>query len=84
MRWRQLESSRRSRRRLESFHSRHRLQLRSHSPPLGRRLEKLVARDRPMAELYGSYIALAMSAMQKRRTLQVDWRVCTARVSPTL
>ncbi len=69
-RWRELIASRKAQRRLVRFHTRHSLQIMSHSPAHFREMERLVAITRAMrpAALYEKYQRLLLEAFELKAT----------------
>jgi uncharacterized protein YbgA (DUF1722 family)/uncharacterized protein YbbK (DUF523 family) len=71
-RWRELLEKRKSRGNLVDFHTRHKLQILSHSPRHHQAMGRLVARaaELPLPELYEQYQGLFMKALSLAATLK--------------
>ncbi len=71
-RWRRLTAERKSRGRLVDFHTRHKLQILSHSPKIHQSMGRLVARagETPLPELYGQYEGLFLKALSLVATVK--------------
>ncbi len=78
-RWRQLLEKRKSRGNLVDFHTRHKLQVISHSPKHHQAMGRLVARaaELPLPELYEQYQRLFMTALSLAATLKKNANVLT-------
>ena len=78
-RWRRLLEERKSRGKLVDFHTRHKLQILSHSPKVHQALGRLVARaaDLSLPELYGEYQGLFMKAFSMMATVKKNTSVLT-------
>jgi uncharacterized protein YbgA (DUF1722 family)/uncharacterized protein YbbK (DUF523 family) len=78
-RLRRLLEERKSRGKLVDFHTRHKLQILSHSPKVHRALGRLVARaaDLSPPELYGEYQGLFMKAFSMMATVKKNTSVLT-------
>ena len=76
-RWRELLGSKRSRGRLVSFHTQHKLLILSHSPKHSRILGKLVAEAKniPQDQLYSQYQTLFMEALKLKSTIKKNINV---------
>jgi uncharacterized protein YbgA (DUF1722 family)/uncharacterized protein YbbK (DUF523 family) len=76
-RWRELLGSKRSRGRLVSFHTQHKLLILSHSPKHSRILGKLVAEAKniPQDQLYSQYQTLFMVALKLKSTIKKNINV---------
>ncbi len=76
-RWRELLGSKRSRGRLVSFHTQHKLLILSHSPKHSRILGKLVAEAKniPQDQLYSQYQTLFMEALKLKSTVKKNINV---------
>lgn len=76
-RWRELLGSKRSRGRLVSFHTQHKLLILSHSPKHSRILGKLVAEAKniPQDQLYSQYETLFMEALRLKSTVKKNINV---------
>jgi uncharacterized protein YbbK (DUF523 family) len=76
-RWRELLGSKRSRGRLVSFHTQHKLLILSHSPKHSRILGKLVAEAKniPQDQLYSQYQTQLMEALKLKSTIKKNINV---------
>lgn len=76
-RWRELLGSKRSRGRLVSFHTQHKLLILSHSPKHSRILGKLVAEAKNISQdqLYSQYQTLFMEALKLKSTIKKNINV---------
>ncbi|UCE82314.1 MAG: DUF523 and DUF1722 domain-containing protein [Deltaproteobacteria bacterium] len=76
-RWRELLGSKRSRGRLVSFHTEHKLLILSHSPKHSRILGKLVAEAKNISQdqLYSQYQTLFMEALKLKSTIKKNINV---------
>jgi uncharacterized protein YbgA (DUF1722 family)/uncharacterized protein YbbK (DUF523 family) len=76
-RWRELLGSKRSRGKLVSFHTEHKLLILSHSPKHSRILGKLVAEAKniPQDQLYSQYQTLFMEALKLKSTIKKNINV---------
>jgi uncharacterized protein YbgA (DUF1722 family)/uncharacterized protein YbbK (DUF523 family) len=76
-RWRRLLEERKSRGRLVDFHTRHKLQILSHSPKIHQTMGKLVARaaDQPLPSVYDQYQDLFMKALSLVATVKKNTSV---------
>jgi uncharacterized protein YbgA (DUF1722 family)/uncharacterized protein YbbK (DUF523 family) len=78
-RWREILKGRKSLGKLVDFHTRHKLQMLSHSQKIYRQMGRLVAtgKQMPMGELYCRYESLFMEALKLRTTVKKNINVLT-------